>query len=68
MHKKLRLDPDVLAVTSFVAGEAESKDGTVHGQVIDPWVAFVTRTNCLTTPCCPATVSCPSGAVTCLTP
>ncbi|HET6232284.1 MAG TPA: hypothetical protein VFE05_19575 [Longimicrobiaceae bacterium] len=65
MRKKLMLDADALSVASFVTGEAGSANGTVRGQAADAWAAIVTRTNCLTTPCCPASVTCLTQASVC---
>jgi hypothetical protein len=59
MAGKLKLDVDSLQVASFETGEAMEPGGTVKGHdAVD--AVNVTRTNCLTTPCCPFTVSCPT--------
>jgi|1185.fasta_scaffold379708_2 hypothetical protein len=62
MGRKLTLDIDRLRVESYATGEAVRAVGTIRANEapLDALVA-VTRTNCLTTPCCPATVSCPTG-------
>jgi hypothetical protein len=58
MNAKLKLDPEVLRVDTFVAQEAMVERGTVHANDV-----FGTgpscRTACLTTPCCAPTVTCP---------
>jgi hypothetical protein len=65
MAKKLALDVSSLEVATFDLGEADGLQGTVqaHEQVIGP--GPVTRTNCLTTPCCAPSVTCPTPTVFC---
>jgi hypothetical protein len=59
MRTKLKLDVETLEVSTFDAGDASGVQGTVHANGAD--AIPVTRTNCLTTPCCPQTVTCPTG-------
>ena len=60
MNEKLRLNLDTLHVDTFAAQEVPTERGTVHAN--DVFASSVScRTNCLTTPCCPPTVTCPTG-------
>jgi hypothetical protein len=63
MTKKLTLDVSALEVATFDLGETDGLQGTVraHEEVGGP----VTRTNCLTTPCCAPSVTCPTPTVIC---
>jgi hypothetical protein len=62
MNDKLKLNLDALRVDTFVAQEAPTERGTINAQ---EQVAASgnpsCRTLCFTTPCCPATVTCPTG-------
>jgi hypothetical protein len=60
MKEKLRLDVDALHVDTFAAQESPTARGTVnaHDQVAASGAAAC-GTFVFTTPCCPASVSCP---------
>ena len=60
MARKLTLDVSDLQVSTFETGEAVRLVGTVEGHDLLGGIKL-TQTNCLTTPCCPATVSCPTA-------
>jgi len=59
MSDKLRLDPDGLRVESFSPQQAATERGTVRANE-EATHDICCRTVCLTTPCCPATVTCPA--------
>jgi hypothetical protein len=62
MGKKLKLDVDGLRVESYATGDTARGCGTIRAQELPVEAAIaVTRTNCLTTPCCPDTLTCPTA-------
>jgi hypothetical protein len=66
MGKKLTLNVDGLQVASFEVGEAAAKVGTVRAQELSPaGPGPISNTNCFTTPCCPASVTCPTPTSIC---
>lgn len=58
--RKLTLDPETLCVASFDTGAMAQAVGTIRAQELLAGVDRVSATNCLTTPCCPRTVVCPT--------
>ncbi|MFL5538650.1 MAG: hypothetical protein ACJ8J0_06630 [Longimicrobiaceae bacterium] len=61
MNEKLKLDLDGLCVETFAAQEAPVEGGTVHANEEAASNNPSCRTACFTTPCCPETVTCPTG-------
>jgi len=62
MGKKLMLDVGGLRVETYATGDAGQASGTIRARELPVEAAIlVTRTNCLTTPCCPDTLTCPTG-------
>jgi len=59
MNDKLRLDLNGLRVDTFVAQDAPMERGTVHANAEEATHDVSCRTFCFTTPCCPATQTCP---------
>lgn len=59
MKDKLRLDPDGLHVEGFVAQVVPTERGTVRANDDNATNDICCKTVCFTTPCCPASVSCP---------
>ncbi|HEX8905136.1 MAG TPA: hypothetical protein VF771_09865 [Longimicrobiaceae bacterium] len=57
MGEKLALKLDELRVESYETGDVSGGRGTVRARELAE--VMVTRTNCLTTPCCPETLTCP---------
>jgi hypothetical protein len=66
MNEKFKLNPDALRVTTFAAQETPTERGTVNAnEQVAASGNPSCQTVCFTTPCCPATVTCPPPTFAC---